>query len=147
MSRNSKVIVIVCVSVVVLAGLGAGVIFFGKVGVKVQKEAKLTVTKAQVRSMETALKVYHTDHGAYPTGTGDEILETLQGASTRGENPMRIRYLDLPTTGRSRPLDVWKVPFHLAPVAPGTMPVFFSSGPNRVVDTGSTPSDDIYAGP
>ncbi|RYD17245.1 MAG: hypothetical protein EOP88_27605 [Verrucomicrobiaceae bacterium] len=101
MSRNSKVIVIVCVSVVLLAGLGGGVIFFGKVGVKVRKQAKLTVTKAQVQSMETALKGYHTDHAAYPTGTGDEILETLQGASTRGENPMRIRYLDLPTTGRS----------------------------------------------
>lgn len=144
MSRKPKAVVIICLCLVVLAVLAGGIIIIVRTGVAAERQAKLMVTMSQVRSMAAALRTFHADHGAYPTGTAEEILETLQGANTRGENPMRVRYLVLPTTGRGRALDVWEEPFHLVPPAPGTMPVFFSSGPNRTVDTGKTSSDDIH---
>lgn len=55
-----------------------------------------------------AVQFYTTTHGAPPTGTGEEIIQILEGATINGQNPDGIQYV------KHIPRDL------VSPPAPGT---------------------------
>lgn len=71
-------------------------------------EAKVTEAKVQIRNLETALKMYKLDNGAYP-GT-EQGLEALVGKPSTGSIPKNWRqggYLEK----KKVPADPWGNPF------------------------------------
>jgi len=145
---KKRLIVVAAACFALLLLLFGGLVAAGfRVGWKVRETAKGIRTATELETIKVALVAYHADYGKYPTGTADEMLLTLEGDNTRGENPRLLKYVMLPTHRTGRPADGWRQPYHLAAYPPGTRPVIFSSGPNRVVDTGKAGADDVYPVP
>ncbi len=69
-------------------------------------EAKAKIAQGDLASLDTALKLYRLDKGAYPTG--EQGLETLLAAPGPGREP----YLEKPA------LDPWRRKYHYR--CPGT---------------------------
>lgn len=71
-------------------------------------EARVTEAKAQMRNLETALKLFKLQNGFYPTT--EQGLEALVDKPTTGRIPDRYKeggYLE----SRSVPLDPWRAPY------------------------------------
>ena len=90
---------------VVLVILG---ILVGFVGVKIMgkpEEARRTKAKVQIASLETALKLYKLDNGAYPTT--EQGLQALVEPPTTGQLPKTWRKGGYLEKGKV-PKDPWK---------------------------------------
>jgi len=109
-NRRGFTLIEIMVVIVILALLAA------LVGPKIigrSDDAKLTDAKLQIRNLETALKLYKLDSGAYPTT--EQGLQSLIAKPTIGQIPKNYRaegYLE----SKSIPRDPWGTEFiYLAP--------------------------------
>ena len=137
MKGNYKPLLI-AITLILLAVLAAMTAFISYISPKVHGKTRHLMAMESLRSIRMALVSYERENGTYPGGTGDEILAKLKGANER-----KLHYLVLPKDG----LDPWKEAYHLKPGPAGVLPVFYSSGPDRISDLGKSVSDDLYAAP
>lgn len=115
--------------VVVIIGILASFVlprFFGKT-----EEARITATRAQISSLETAIRAYNMDNGKFPTM--DQGLAALLEKNEKGQGP----YLE---NTRTLPKDQWENDFrYLVPGDKNPDYDLWSCGPDGVSGT----EDDI----
>jgi hypothetical protein len=120
----------------VLGGIFLGVsilITVFLIGPAKKREAYLSMAQQHIQSINRALQRYQEDYsGDYPQGDANKIIEQLEGDNQQG-----VVYLFWPR------LDPWKEPYILKKSQKGTLPIFYSSGPNKVDDGCRPDSDDI----
>jgi len=104
-------------------------------------DAERTKTANDLRAISSALEAYYIESKSYPSGTADEILNTLEGDNllSKGSNSYQpVIYLELPDHK-----DEWGKDYILKPSIEEAKPIFYSSGPNLIDDRCYEGSDDI----
>lgn len=104
-----------------------------------QRSANIQVTKQSIKNAQTALDMYAVEHqGAFPEGTGPEVLDKLLVAETTTDGRQLEPFL------KSKPLDAWQHALNYEypnQKSGANEPAIWSNGPNGKNDNGGP--DDI----
>jgi len=106
-------------------------------------DAERTKTANELRAISSALEAYHIENKSYPSGTGDEILNALEGDNLLPNDRNSYKsaiYIELPDHK-----DEWGKNYILKLSIEGEKPIFYSSGPNLIDDRCIEGSDDIQS--
>ena len=95
-------------------------------------EAQVIRTEAQLSAINTAIDNFHNEYGVYPSGSSEDIFDTLMGKNDAG-----IRFYD----GERE--DSWRVKFRIFSTEADSRPRLYSSGADKVDDRCASGSDDI----
>lgn len=124
-----------------LGGAAVALAVLVAAGLLASRALKISKARNDVQILALALDGFARENGDYPRGSLAEVCAMLRGESVRGQNPLRLDYIEArpeEMNAAGEFVDPWGMTYRIV-VEPTV--VVYSCGPNRVDEQGV--GDDI----
>jgi hypothetical protein len=128
------------VTVILVVGLLAGVVWGGKTWTTLRANARTATFNADVENLFVALQKFKERTGSYPMGSNAEIAKILQGNNPK--NVIVIIGPKIPMNEKGEFIDPWGTPLRIYFSDSGVL--IRSAGPNRRFDDSTVMDADDF---